>query len=93
MSVTSLDAALERFAAALSRIQDAVESRVEGERANAGRDVEVQALSDDRARLAGELDEAFARSSRLEAASQEVGQRLDRAIDTIRHVLETSAQQ
>jgi hypothetical protein len=89
MNGSALDAALQRLSAALSRMEDAVESRLEGERAKAGRDVEVQALSDDRARLASELDECFARSTRLEAANREVGTRLDQAIDTIRTVLAT----
>ena len=43
-----------------------MERRLDGDRATAGHDGEVQALSDDRARLAGELDEVFARASLLE---------------------------
>jgi hypothetical protein len=88
MSASELDAAVHRLAAALARIEDAVESRAEVDRAYAGRDLEVQALSDDRARLAGELDESFARADRLEAMNREVSHRLERAIDTIRSVLD-----
>ncbi|MDQ0472019.1 DUF4164 domain-containing protein [Labrys wisconsinensis] len=84
----SLDTALQRLAAALSRIEDAVERRIEADRVGASREVEVQALSDDRARLAQELDESFARCARAEAANRDVSRRLDQAIDTIRTVLE-----
>jgi hypothetical protein len=92
MSFNALEAALQKLAASLARIEDAVESRVEGERANAGRDVEVQALSDDRARLAEELDQSFARNARLETANREVASRLDQAIETIRDMLGSRAQ-
>ena len=88
MSVSQLEAALQRLAASLTRLEDAVERRLDGDRAYSGRDVEVQALSDDRARLAGELDESFARASRLEIANRDVSKRLDSAIATIRTVLE-----
>ena len=48
---------------------------------------QVQALGTDRARLAGELDEATARARTLETANREVMQRIDQAIETIRDVL------
>ena len=92
MSASSLDAALQRLAASLARLEDAVERRLDGDRAHAGHDVEVQALSDDRARLASELDESFARAARLESANRDVAQRLDQAIETIRTVLEPQLQ-
>jgi hypothetical protein len=65
-----------------------VDQRRETDRAHAAREVEVQALGDDRARLAGELDEAFARMARLESANRDVSRRLDAAVDTIRAILE-----
>lgn len=85
---SSLDAALQRLSAALARIEDAVERRIEADRTGASREIEVQALSDDRARLAQELDDSFARFARVEAANRDVSRRLDQAIDTIRTVLE-----
>jgi hypothetical protein len=88
MSATSLDAALERLAASLARLEDAVERRLDGDRALAGHGVEVQALSDDRARLAGELDDSFARLAELQSANRDVSRRLGEAIETIRAVLE-----
>ena len=45
---------------------------------------QVHALGDDRARLAGELDHAIARSRALETANREVTERLVRTIETIR---------
>jgi hypothetical protein len=92
MPLQPLDTALERLAASLARLEDTVERRLEADQANAGHAVEVQALSDDRSRLAGELDESFARVARLEAANRDVSRRLDVAIDTIRSVLETQPQ-
>ena len=50
---------------------------------------QVQALGTDRARLAGELDEAAARARTLETANREVMARIDQAIETIREVLAT----
>ncbi len=83
-----LDNALQRLAAALARLEDAVERRRESDRVHAAREIEAQALNEDRARLAGELDEAFARAARLENANRDVSRRLDAAMDAIRTVLE-----
>jgi exonuclease VII small subunit len=91
MGPTSVEAALERLEAAVSKVEDVVERRIEADRVHAGRDVEVQALSDDRSRLADELDASYARFARLETANREVSQRLDQAIDTIRLVLSPQA--
>jgi exonuclease VII small subunit len=91
MGPTSVEAALERLEAAVSKVEDVVERRIEADRVRAGRDVEVQALSDDRSRLADELDASYARFARLETANREVSQRLDQAIDTIRLVLSPQA--
>jgi hypothetical protein len=93
MSTSSpLDTALSRLAAALARLDDALERRTDADRKAAGHDIEVQALSDDRARLAEELDESFARSARLETATREVSRRLDEAIDSIRLVVNSHGQ-
>jgi hypothetical protein len=91
MGPTSVEAALERLEAAVSKMEDVVERRIEADRVHSGRDVEVQALSDDRSRLADELDATYARFARLETANREVSQRLDRAIDTIRLALSPQA--
>ena len=49
--------------------------------------MQIQALDNDRARLASELDQAAARSRGLEAANREVAQRIAQAIETINGVL------
>jgi len=83
----SLDAALQRLNHALTRLEDAVERRVEAEEATAGHAVEVQALADDRARLAQELDESFMRYAHIQTANKDASRRLDQAMETIRLVL------
>ena len=91
MNSTSVEAALARLEAAMSKLEDVVERRIEADRALSGKDVEVQALSDDRSRLAEELDASYARFARLETANRDVSKRLDQAIDTIRLVLSRPA--
>ena len=45
-------------------------------------------MQDDRSRLAVELDAALARLHRVEAAADDVGQRIQRAMGAVRDVLE-----
>ena len=77
-----LSLALDALEAAAERRQDADD----GQQLLAG---QVEALSADRARLAGELDDAAARARSLETANRDVVQRIDQAIETIRGVLDT----
>jgi predicted nucleic acid-binding Zn-ribbon protein len=84
----TLEQSLQRLSAALARLEDAVERRRESDRAHAAREIETQALNEDRARLASELDEVFARAARLEHANRDVSRRLDAAMETICSVLE-----
>ena len=72
---------------ALDASEEAAERRREAARGEAALAGQVHALGTDRARLASELDEATARAAPLEAASREVAQRIDQAIETIRGVL------
>jgi hypothetical protein len=83
----SVEAASRRLALALDALDAAAEHRRESAKGQAALAVQLHALEDDRARLAGELDHAVARSRALEAANREVAQRLARAIDTVRGVL------
>ena len=85
----SLDAALERLAQALGRLELAVERRLAGERTISGLEDELFRLGEDRSRLAGDLDDALAKAGRLEDANREVSRRLVAAMESIRSVLDT----
>lgn len=83
----SLDTVLLRLTQALARLEDAVERRLEADEAVAGHAIEVQALAEDRARLAQELDDSFVRYAQIQSANKDASQRLDQAMETIRLVL------
>jgi hypothetical protein len=81
--------ASRRLSLALDALDAASERRREADRAEEALSDRVHALDADRARLAGELDEAAARGRALEAANRGVAQRIDQVVATIRGVLET----
>ena len=83
----SIDAALKRLEAAIDLLDDAIEARLEGVRQVADLEEEVHRLGADRSELAQTLDQAEARSAKLDDVNRQVSQRLDAAIDTIRAVL------
>ena len=83
----SIDIAQRRLALALDALEAAAERRHEADRDQAALADQIDALGNDRARLAGELDEESAHSRALEAAVQEVKERIDGAIATVRGVL------
>jgi len=85
--IDSIEAASRRLALALDALEAAVERRREAARAEDSRATQIHALGDDRARLAGELDQAVARARALESANREVAKRIAQAIETIRGVL------
>lgn len=87
--IDSVEAASRRLALALDALEAAVERRRDADRSDEALADQIHALGSDRARLAGELDAAAARSRRLETANREAAQRIDRAIETIRGVLDT----
>ena len=82
-----LDTVLLRLTQALARLEDAVERRLEADDAVAGHAIEVQALAEDRARLAQELDDSFVRYAQIQSANKDASRRLDQAMETIRLVL------
>src|SRR3954451_9094290 len=84
----SLEDALKRLEGAIGQIEPAVSRRLEIERRRGDLETELQIMQDDRARLAVELDGATARLGQVEAASEDVGRRVERAIGAIRQVLE-----
>lgn len=83
----SIDAASRRLAVALEALEAAAERRCESARGEEALTKQVHAFEEDRARLAGELDDAAARCRGLESANREAAQRLAAAIETIREVL------
>jgi hypothetical protein len=86
-SADAVDLAQSRLAVALEALEAATERRREADRGTALLASQVHSLGSDRARLAGELDEAMARARLLESANRDVAQRIDQAIETIRGVL------
>ena len=91
MSDTSaIDAATKRLTLALDALEAAAERRRATDLSKDDLAAQVQALGDDRSRLASDLDTAVARSRTLETTNREIAQRLDVAIETIRSVLEAN---
>jgi hypothetical protein len=87
-TLLSVEAALQRLNDALARLEEAAEHRIELDHTIAGHGIEVQALAEDRSRLARELDASYSRFSALETANRDVSRRLDQAMESLRHVLE-----
>jgi hypothetical protein len=84
----AIEAATRRLSAALDALEAATERRREADRGDQTLAAQVQALGEDRSRMAADLDLQAARSRRLEATNREVARRLDAAIHTIKTVLD-----
>lgn len=85
---TPLQMATARLEATLKRLEAAVDAQVEREAIVRGVEEEIQRMTADRGRLAGELDTALFRTERLEQTNRDVSRRLVAAMETIRSVLE-----
>ncbi len=83
-----VEQALGRLQMAIDRIESAVERTLESQRQVSSLEGELQRLGTDRSRLAQSLDDAEARSGRIEDANREVSRRLVAAMESIRDVLE-----
>ncbi len=83
----SLDDALKRLDGALDLLEASVARRLDAERRRGDLETELQIMQDDRSRLAVELDAALARLHRVEAAADDVGERIQRAMGAVRDVL------
>lgn len=86
----AIDTATRRLTQALDALEAAVERRCEAGRSEAALAAQLQALGDDRARLAADLDTVSARARQLETANRDVARRLDVAMQSIRDVIEGS---
>ncbi|GJE60889.1 DUF4164 family protein [Methylobacterium trifolii] len=82
-----IDDALARLDGALARLEAAVARRLDADAAPDDRDAELAIMGEDRARLAAALDLASARLATVEATTDQVGRRLDRAIEAVEGVL------
>ena len=83
----AIEAVGKRLAAALDALEAAVERRFEADRGEAALAAQVHTLGADRSRLAAALDDAAARSRRLETTNREVARRLDLALESIRSMI------
>lgn len=83
----AIDDALSRLETALVRLEAAVGQRFAAERDPSDLETELAIMGEDRARLGAELDAASARLAAVEAASDDVGHRLGRAIAAVEGVL------
>lgn len=83
-----LEAAIARIDAVLALVEAAMDRHFDSDRRRSDIEVELQVMSEDRARLATELESATSRLSRVQTASDHVGLRLDAAIGAIQTVLD-----
>jgi chromosome segregation ATPase len=87
--IDSVEAASRRLALALDALDAAAERRREAARSEQALSTQIHSLGEDRARLAGELDQAMARARALERANREVAARIAAVIESIRGALGT----
>jgi hypothetical protein len=85
-----IEAATRRLMLALDGLEAAAERRREADRVELGLADQLHVLGADRSRLASDLDAVLARARVLETTNQEVGRRLEAAIETIRSVIEAN---
>lgn len=85
---SGLEAATRRLSAALDGLEEALERRQESDGREATLVAQVAGLAADRSRLADALDRETAKARRLETAGRETTQRIDRAMDAVRSVVD-----
>ncbi len=86
--MASLDDAIRRLDTALGLLEASINRRLDLERRRGDLETELQIMQDDRARLAVELDGTASRLAQVEAARDDAGQRVHRAMGSIREVLD-----
>ncbi len=84
----NIQTALSELGSAITRLENALDMRIERQREGVEVENEVKRVHVDRARLAQELDESQFRANRLEEVNREVSRRLVTAMETIRAVLD-----
>ncbi|MFO1150804.1 MAG: DUF4164 family protein [Alsobacter sp.] len=83
-----IEDAIARLRASLNALEAAAAHRREADRSKSTLETELALMQDDRARLAVELDGALARAQRLDGTTEELARRIDRAIGSVRSVIE-----
>jgi hypothetical protein len=86
---TAIESATRRFTQALDILDAAVDRRIEIDRSRTLLTEQVHALDADRAKLAADLDVQLGKVRSLESVNREIARRLDAAMESIRHVLES----
>jgi multidrug resistance efflux pump len=85
--VSELDLALKRLDQALDAAEAAVARALDAADAARAREEELRTFADDRLRLAELLDVSAAQAEAMKSARQEIGRRLDLAIEAVESVL------
>lgn len=86
-----IEDAIRRLRTSLDGLENAAARRAEFDRSKSMLQTELALMQDDRARLAVELDSALARANRLDTTADELSRRIERAIGSVRSVIEASA--
>ena len=84
----AVERAEQRLKAALDALEAAIGRKLAETESVSGLKEEAQALAEDRALLACDLDKALGRANVLEQANRQAIGRIDSAMDTVRAVLE-----
>lgn len=85
-----IEEGIARLRSSLAMLEAAAARRAESDRSKSTLETELALMQDDRARLAVELDSALARANRLDTTTDELSRRIERAIGSVRSVIETA---
>lgn len=85
---TTIEVAAKRLQSAIAALELATKRRSVSEGAIDNLQGEIQALSEDRSKLAHELDQVRARNAQLERVNEEVSRRLSRATEAFEGLLD-----
>ena len=84
----AVSAALMRLEGAIASLERAVDKRRDKNLSMQALQGDLKRMSEERAKLSTSLEDAQARSDRLEGANQEVSRRLGAAMESVRAVLD-----
>ncbi len=87
----SLDTALARLNAALDKLEKSTDAAIESRNKEINTDEQIQRMTEDRAKLARDLDDAQAKIIALKDVNSEVSRRLVGAMEMVRGVVDKQA--